>query len=71
MTESPQKYRIHSVFSTSRRKFVIDFRPAEIGVERERDCDVDVAYRFVHGKVNSVCRTHSINFKTNIDRPAW
>ena len=25
----------------------------------------------VHGKVNSVCRTHSINFKTNIDRPVW
>jgi hypothetical protein len=33
MTESPQKHRIHSVFSTSRRKFVIDFRPAEIGAE--------------------------------------
>jgi len=32
MTESPQNHRIHSVFSTSHRKFVIDFRPAEIGV---------------------------------------
>ena len=70
-SDTPKRHR----FDSPCWQFLIQWRSQSeyrwTSVERECDCDVDVAYRFVHGKVTGVCPTHSISFKTNIDRPVW
>lgn len=70
-SDTPERHR----FDSPCWRFLIPWRSQSeyrwTCVERECDCDVDVANKVGHSKVNGVCRTHSINFNTNIDQPVW